>query len=154
MLNRANSNDYDLEPVQYCARCYSLKIRYEEIIDSDCCMECGCSDIKTASIHEWEQLYEKKYGKKYTQKSNSLKGDPIFKLPIGKLKMKVYDSPSWRYILKSMYSNFPGGLSRADSVILLFDKLVKDNRLDDLRYLLLTDKKIKFKDNGREEVKA
>ena len=32
--------NYDDEPVVYCSRCYSLKIKYEEAIDSDCCMEC------------------------------------------------------------------------------------------------------------------
>ncbi len=144
MLNKANPNDYDLEPVQYCARCYSLKIQYEELIDGDCCMECGCSDIKIASIYEWEKLYEKKYGRKYTEKNTDMSKNPIFKLPIEKLKMKIYDNPSWKYILHKIYPRFPGGLSRADSVILFFDKLTKDNKLDDLRTLLLTDKNIKF----------
>ena len=137
MSEQERIQDYDAEPVKYCARCYSLKIKYEETIDADCCMDCGCSDTKEASIEEWERLYEKKYGRKFTVKNEDPRKSFIFRLPIDKLKAKVYESPFWRKIIQAVYPKFPGGLGKADSVILFFDKLIKENKLDDLRYFLL-----------------
>lgn len=128
---------YDLEPVRYCARCYSLKIKYEEDIDADCCMECGCSDTLSTSIGEWEKLYENRYGKKFVEKGTNLRSTPMFNLPLDKLKLKLYDCPKWLSMIKTLYPSFPRGLSKTDSVILVFDKLVRDNRMDDLRKLLL-----------------
>ena len=56
----------DEEPVFYCARCLSLKIRYlDKIEDSEYCDECGSSDVKQASIEEWEKMYEERYGHKF-----------------------------------------------------------------------------------------
>ena len=140
MANRKKSEDYDLEPVVYCARCYSLKIKYEEAIDSDCCLECGCSDTKVTNIQEWEKIYEQRYGHKYTEKGSNPRNAPIFKMSLSKLKMMVYENDHWRKIAHRLYKNFPQNLSRADSIILLFDKLIKDNRLDDLRFILLEKK--------------
>lgn len=128
--------NYDAEPVTYCARCYSLKIRYEEEVDADCCMECGCSDTMTASIDEWEKLYENRYGKKYVEKKNDIRNSPMFLLPISKLKVKLYNCSEWLSIIKTLYPQFPKGLSKADSIILVFDKLSRDNKMDDLRILL------------------
>ena len=136
MPSQDNTN-YDEEPVIYCSKCYSLKIKYEEAIDAECCMDCGCSDTSVSSIEEWEKLYEKRYGHKYVVKNTDPKKSYIFKLPINKLKDKVYNSPLWYVIIHSLYPKFPGGLDKADSIILLFDKLIKDNRLDDLRLVLL-----------------
>lgn len=148
MSGRNKVSEYDSEPVVFCARCYSLKIKYEEAIDAECCMDCGCSDVREASIEEWEKLYEHRYGKKYVVRSNDPRKTPIFKMPLTKLKMYVYDHPSLDYIIHHLYPRFPKGLSKADSVILLFSSLIRDNRLDELRLLL-----IKLQDNGREEVK-
>ena len=136
-MNQDNHNDYDSEPVKYCSKCYSLKIGYEEAVDTECCMECGCSDILTSSIEDWEKLYEKRYGKQFVVKDYNPKKTPIFNLPLSKLKMKVSDSFRWKEIILCLYPNFPKGLGKTDSIILLFDKLSKDNRLDDLRFLLL-----------------
>lgn len=135
------TSEYDAEPVRYCTRCYSLKIKYEEAIDSDCCMECGCSDIAFASIDRWEELYEKRYGKKYVKKNTDPKKSFVFTLSLDELKDKVYEDEHWRDIIRKLYPRFPGGLGRADSVILLFSNLIKDNRLDDLRFLLLNSNK-------------
>jgi hypothetical protein len=129
--------DYDLEPVKYCAKCYSLKIRYEEAVDSECCMDCGCSDTLTTSIDNWEKLYEGRYGHKYVVKSNNPKNSPLFKLPLSKLKIKLYDCPEWFTIIRKLYPDFPRGLGKVDSIILLFDKIYRDNKLDDLRLLML-----------------
>ena len=127
--------EYDSEPVMYCSRCFSLKIKYEEAIDSDCCMECGCPDIAESSIEEWEALYEKRYGHKYAEKSNDPRKSPIFKLSIKELKNKVYNGP-WQKITKALYPHFPEWMGRKDSVLLLFDKLIRDKRMDDLKMFL------------------
>lgn len=58
-LQENKNINYDDEPVEYCSRCYSLKIVHEDSIDADCCMECGSTDISSASIDTWEKLYEK-----------------------------------------------------------------------------------------------
>ena len=129
--------NYDDEPIVFCSRCYSLKIKYEEAIDSDCCMDCGCSDILETSIDNWERLYEKRYGHKYVVKNNNPKDSMIFKLSLNELKEKVYKNPSWKEIIHCIYPHFPGGLGKADSIILFFDKLIKDNKIDALRYTLL-----------------
>lgn len=138
MFHGNSSKDYDTEPVQYCARCYSLKIKYEETINSDYCTECGCLDTLTSDIHTWETLYERRYGKKYVTRGSDPKKTLVFMMPIDKLKTKVYQHPKWREIIKKIYPGFPGGLGKEDSVILFFDKIIKDNRLDDLRMLMLT----------------
>lgn len=149
MAGQDDYNEYDLEPVEYCARCYSLKIKYEEIIDSACCMECGCSDTLTSSIGEWEELYNKRYGHKYIQKAYDPRKSPIFKLSIDKLKTKLYENPDWEKIVQSLYPNFPKGLGKADTIIFLFDKLIRDNRLDDLKLSLVNN--IKEKRYGRKK---
>lgn len=129
-------NDYDAEPVRYCKKCYSLKIKYEEAADSDCCMDCGCSDTAEAPIEEWERLYEKRYGKKYVTKEERLRKSLIFKMSPHELKVILYASPNWYDIIHTLYPKFPGGLGREDSVVLLFDRIAKDGKYDDLRLLL------------------
>lgn len=126
----------DSEPVAYCSRCYSLAIKYEEAIGSDCCQECGCSDISETAIEKWEEMYERRYGHKYITSSRNIRNSPVFKMSLSELKMKVYEHSEWRNIVKRFYPRFPEGLSRADSVILLFDKLAKDGRMDELKEFL------------------
>ena len=128
-----NSED---EPVVYCAECYSLKIVHEDSIDSDCCMECGCTTVREAPFEEWEKLYEKRYGKKFTVKSEDHSRSPIFTMPLNKLKTKVYNSPKWETIIKEIYGCLPKGLSKIDAILVFFDKLIKDNKLNNLRELL------------------
>lgn len=129
--------DYNSDPVTYCSRCYSLSIKHEDAIDSDCCEECGCTDLKTSSVFEWEKLYAKRYGHKFVEASHDIRKSPIFMLSISKLKAMVYNDSSWKNLCKTLYPTFPGGLSRADSVVLLFAKLTQDNKLDDLRIELI-----------------
>ena len=133
MPDEEKYNDYDSEPVRYCSECYSLRIKYEEAIDADCCMDCGCSDTKEATIDQWEELYQSRYGHKYTVKNTDPKKSFIFKLSLKELKKKLYDHPAWLKIIQNLYPRFPEGLSKIDSVLLLFDRLIKDGRLDDLR---------------------
>ena len=134
---RREVGDYDAEPVRYCSRCYSLKVKYEEDIDSEYCADCGCSDILESSFEEWEQKYEKRYGHKFAVKTNDPQKSFLFNLPLEKIKTKIYNSEKWRDIIKSLYPRFPGGLSKADSIILFFDTIIKDNKINDLKYTLL-----------------
>lgn len=137
MINKKKPKDYDEEPVTYCAKCYSLRIVFEDIIGVDCCGECGCSDLLTSSIEDWEKLYTRRYGHKYMENKRDIKNSPIFQLSIDKLKTMVYDHPQWRELCKALYPSFPEGLGKADSVILLFAKLYQESRLDDLRMELV-----------------
>jgi hypothetical protein len=57
----------------------------------------------------------------------------VFSMPLEKLKTRVYENSSWRDIIKMMYPKFPGGLGRADSIILFFDTIIKQGRLDELK---------------------
>lgn len=144
-------NEFDLEPVVYCTKCYSLKIKHEDIIDVDCCMDCGCSDVATTTIGEWEKLYEGRYGNKFVKKESNPEKHPIFLLPLKELKEKVFTSPDWKKIIYTLYPYFPKRMDKADAIIYFFDKLTKDNRFDDLRLLLINYSKKKH--YGREEGK-
>lgn len=133
-----NQINYDSEPVEYCSRCYSLKIKHEDAIDADYCTECGSTEISTTDIDTWEKMYERRYGSKYVERNNDPRCSIYFKMPIARLKAKVFESKQLFKILHKLYPSFPKGLSREDAVILLFDKLSKDNRMDDLRLYLYT----------------
>ena len=133
-------NDYDSEPVRYCARCYSLKIKCDDTMDSECCEycdDCGCSDVNEAPFEVWEQKYEKRYGHKFAVKNEDPKKSFIYNLTTEELKTKIYKSEKWKYIIRSLYPKFPEGLSKADSIILFFSTILKDNKLNDLKLLLL-----------------
>lgn len=146
-------NDYDEEPVVYCAKCYSLKIKYEEAVDADCCMECGSTETATASIEEWEKLYEKRYGHPYVEKQSDPKESIFFRMPLRQLKTTLYQSKLLRPVIRRLYPDFPKGLSSLEAIMVLFDRLSKDGKIDDLRYLLYNFYKntnLKYKDNGRE----
>lgn len=130
-------NDYDSEPVKYCSRCYSLKVKYDETLDSEYCGDCGCSDISEAPIEIWEEKYEKRYGHKFAVKNEDPRKTFIFGLTIEELKTKVYKSDKWKEVIKTIYPSFPGGLSKADAIILFFHHIVKENKLNDLKFLLL-----------------
>ena len=44
------------------------------------------------------------------------------------------------YIIRSMYPSFPKGLIKVEAVLLFFDKLIKDKRLDDYKIFLIKQK--------------
>lgn len=133
----ARQEKVEEEPVTYCSRCYSLSIVYEDAIGEDCCKECGCTDLQTASFEEWERLYQKRYGHKFVTGVKDIRKSPIFQMSNEKLKAKVFGDPSWREICRALYPAFPEWLGKADSIILLFAKLYQENRLDDLRMELV-----------------
>lgn len=63
-------DEYNNEPVFYCVKCLSLKIRdIPYMSDSDYCDACGSTNIQQTHIDQWEEMYEKKYGHKFLTKS-------------------------------------------------------------------------------------
>ncbi len=131
--NKQNVN-YDEEPVEYCSKCYSLKIVHEDSIDSDCCMDCGSTDIASTDISTWEELYKKRYGRKFIERNNDPRDSIYFKLPISTLKTKLYqDERLLGTVLRKLYPRFPNGLTKEEIILVLFDKLSKDSRMSDLR---------------------
>ena len=54
--------DYNKEPVFYCADCLSLNVKTLDDINLDICHDCGNTNIRTTSIDEWNKLYVKEYG--------------------------------------------------------------------------------------------
>ncbi len=137
MLKLRKIEEYNSEPVTYCARCYSLGIVHEDSIGMDCCKECGSSDLLTSSEEEWERLYKQRYGHKFVEEERDIRKSPIFQMSNDKLKTKVFNDPSWKEICRALYPAFPEWLGKADSIVLLFAKLYQENRLDDLRVELI-----------------
>lgn len=129
-------NTYDEEPVRFCAKCYSLKVKYEEATDSEYCGDCGCTDMLEAPFEVWEKKYEGRYKHKFAERNEDPRKSFIFKMPISKLKQKVYDSDKWKEIIKTIFPRFPEGYSKADSVILFFDAIIKHNKIEELKLLL------------------
>lgn len=137
MPDAVQVNDYDSEPVRYCARCYSLKVKYDEEMESEYCDDCGSSDILELPFEAWEKKYEQRYGHKFAVKTEDPKKTFIFNLSVEDLKKKVCNSDKWKEIIKSMYPSFPGGLTKAEAIILFFHTIIKENKLTDLKFLLL-----------------
>lgn len=132
-----NTKDYDEEPVYYCRTCLSLGIKYEPYTDTDCCTNCGSTDIGQASIEEWEEMFEKRHNHKPITKTEDPRKSYMWKLSYSELLDKVYNHPNWRDIILDIYPSFPRSYSKADSVILFFDKLSKERRFDELKTLLI-----------------
>jgi hypothetical protein len=63
-----NENSYNEEPVLYCKRCLSLKIKNIPVGDVDYCDECGATEIGETDINTWNKMYEEKYGHPFIQK--------------------------------------------------------------------------------------
>lgn len=137
MSEKKDIKEQEEEPVYYCARCYSLKIKYEESIGMDCCGDCGCTDFRTSSYEDWEKLYKQRYGHKFVEEVGDIRKSPIFQLSTNQLKEKVYDNPDWKEICKTLCPDVPNWLGKADTIILTFAKLYQENRLDDLRMELI-----------------
>lgn len=64
-LESIRLQEYNDEPVYYCPHCLSLKIkRLNEFIDY--CDDCGCTEIETTSIDNWQEIYKKRFNKYYS----------------------------------------------------------------------------------------
>ena len=66
MKRTADTNKYDEEPVFYCTKCLSLRIR--SALGMDYCDECGSSDIASCNIEEWERMFRERYKRSYINK--------------------------------------------------------------------------------------
>lgn len=150
MAHSDRRGEYDSEPVAYCAKCYSLRIMREDAMDCDYCADCGSTEVLTTSIDEWQRLYEGRYGRKFVEAGSNPRESKYFGMSLRELKTEVYNRGDFREIIHSLYPGFPEGLSITESVIVLFGRLGKDGRLDELRYLLSDmDKK---GNNGKDKI--
>ena len=69
MYSLVDTTKYNEEHVLYCKHCLSLRILGIPSIEGmDYCDDCGCTDIEKCNIHEWEDMYSKKYGTKFLNK--------------------------------------------------------------------------------------
>ena len=53
--------DYDKEPVIYCATCLSLSI-IDLKEQGEFCDKCGSTHVEQTDIETWKDMYKKKYG--------------------------------------------------------------------------------------------
>lgn len=59
----SSKEEYNNEPVQYCADCLSLRVRAIAGMSDACyCDECGCTNIQETTIDKWEAMYKEKKG--------------------------------------------------------------------------------------------
>lgn len=137
MPEEKHNNDYDLEPVKYCARCLSLKIKYDEDLDYEWCADCGSTEILETLTEEWEKKYEKRYGHKFVTITDRSEKSKILKMSVGELKELMHNSKNWLGIIRRLYPGFPFGFGKTDSIFLFFDKIIKDRRIDELRQLMI-----------------
>lgn len=138
MENTQQVNEYDLEPVSYCPKCYSLKIGYiPGIEDSDYCMECGCLDVVTGNIFDWERLYENRYGHKYVKKTKRTEGHPVWNLSPNDLRKMLVESRYSRDIIKEIYPDWNIKGSIVDTVYLFIDEILKDGYLPRLKKIMI-----------------
>lgn len=161
MAERIPIKEYDEEPVAYCKRCYSLNVRRDDNVDVDYCGDCGSTEIDETDIWNWEEMYRQRYGHRLVDDKKSPRKSMFFNVGMGELKKIVLKHEQLERIWMKMYGRMPKGLTREEKVLVLFDKLGKDNRLDDLRFFLYkisreysekNRNKIKtIEQNGREE---
>jgi len=121
------AEDYDLEPVCYCPRCYSLRIgRIEGVEGADYCMDCGCPETSEATIGEWERLYSGRYGRRLVERKRSPQEARIAGMTTRELRAELCGRP-----------DFPKGLPMPDSALVLSDMVARDGREKELRKLLI-----------------
>lgn len=131
---KVGSDDRDLEPVSYCSECYSLRIGSIEGIDSsDYCMDCGCTKIEQATIEEWERLYERRYGRKLVERKQDPMKARIYAMTWEELKEELFSGRHCADIIRTMYPRLPSDMPKADRALLFLDKVMRDNRTDELR---------------------
>lgn len=58
-----DKQQYTEEPVYYCTKCLSLKIRsVDDDKDSDYCDNCGSTEVSTTDIYTWQEKFQQAYG--------------------------------------------------------------------------------------------
>lgn len=58
-------DDYNNVPIDYCKTCLSIHTKNIENPEVGYCIDCGNTDLDKVHIHEWEEMYEEKYGEKF-----------------------------------------------------------------------------------------
>ena len=138
MESTHSHNEYDLEPVSYCPKCYSLKIGYiPGVDDSDYCMECGCLDIVQGNIYDWEKLYEGRYGHKYVTIKKTIDRHPIWNLSVRDLRKKLLQSRCYMEIIREIYPDWRYFGTPVDVVFYFFDNIIKDRMMTRLRKIMI-----------------
>ena len=68
-MENESKQEYNNEPVFYCTKCLSLRIRHIiHMNESEYCDTCGSTDISQTDIDTWNKLYKEKYGHEYLNK--------------------------------------------------------------------------------------
>lgn len=63
---------YNDDPVYYCRRCLSLRIRQMPMVSNKSyCEDCGNADIGETDIKDWDEMYFEKYGHYFIEKESS-----------------------------------------------------------------------------------
>lgn len=63
MDNLREEANYNEEPVFYCEKCMSLRIRFVNgLSNSEYCDNCGSTEINQSNIEDWRQKFKDKYG--------------------------------------------------------------------------------------------
>ena len=73
-LNMITSkSEYNNEPIDYCKTCLSIKIKTVEFKDTDqevdYCIDCSNTELETAHVSIWADLYEEKYGETFLNRT-------------------------------------------------------------------------------------
>jgi hypothetical protein len=65
-MNKKRPKSYDDDPVYYCTRCLSLKIKpIPDIKGENYCCDCGTTLVSKTTIDKWKEMYRNRYGKDY-----------------------------------------------------------------------------------------
>lgn len=70
-----SKDDYENEPVHYCAVCISLNIKELPKAEFDICGECGNTDIKITDMDTWAHLYTTEYGSVFLTEEDVLEAE-------------------------------------------------------------------------------
>lgn len=63
MDNLREGVNYNDEPVFYCEKCMSLRIRFVNgLSNSEYCDNCGSTEINQSNIEDWRKKFKDKYG--------------------------------------------------------------------------------------------
>lgn len=63
MGNLREEINYNEEPVFYCERCLSLKVRFVNgLPNSEYCDDCGATEIAQTDIEDWRNKFKNRYG--------------------------------------------------------------------------------------------
>ena len=63
MDNLREEINYNEEPVFYCERCLSLKVRFVNgLSNSEYCDDCGATEIAQTDIEDWRNKFKNRYG--------------------------------------------------------------------------------------------